>query len=101
MHHHETRINPSGIGLRKFHEGALRSPVADSWIHWLRLANSAQQNRKGCPMAIALTCPSCARELKVKDELAGRKIKCPKCGKVIAVLDKKSNSDARITAKAR
>ena len=36
-------------------------------------------------MPISLTCPSCERGLKVKDELAGRKIKCPKCSEVIAV----------------
>src|SRR5438874_2601141 len=52
-----------------------------------------------CSMAISLTCPSCERALKVKDELAGRKIKCPACGSVIAVVAKESNSEARITAK--
>ena len=36
-------------------------------------------------MPISLTCPSCERGLKVKDELAGRKIKCPKCSEVITV----------------
>ncbi len=50
-------------------------------------------------MAISLTCPSCERALKVKDELAGRKIKCPACGSVITVIAKEANSDARITAK--
>lgn len=50
-------------------------------------------------MAITLTCPSCERALKVKDELAGRKIKCPQCGAVITVIAKGANSEARITAK--
>lgn len=36
-------------------------------------------------MPISLSCPSCDRGLKVKDELAGRKIRCPKCSKVITV----------------
>jgi len=36
-------------------------------------------------MAISFSCPACDRSVKVKDELAGRKIKCPECGKVIAV----------------
>jgi predicted RNA-binding Zn-ribbon protein involved in translation (DUF1610 family) len=50
-------------------------------------------------MAIALSCPSCDHELKVKDELAGRKIKCPKCGAVIAV---RAAAETRVTAaKAR
>jgi hypothetical protein len=31
-------------------------------------------------MAISFTCTACDSDLKVKDELAGRKIKCPKCG---------------------
>jgi hypothetical protein len=51
-------------------------------------------------MTIALSCRGCGQALKVKDELAGRKVKCPKCGSVIAVLGAKADSDARITAKA-
>jgi hypothetical protein len=31
-------------------------------------------------MAIAFTCSECEKDLKVKDEFAGRKVKCPKCG---------------------
>jgi prepilin-type processing-associated H-X9-DG protein len=50
-------------------------------------------------MAIALTCPSCARELKVKDELAGRKIKCPGCATILVVPGTKAESETRITAK--
>jgi predicted Zn finger-like uncharacterized protein len=30
-------------------------------------------------MAITLTCPQCTSQLRVGDELAGKKIKCPKC----------------------
>jgi phage FluMu protein Com len=36
-------------------------------------------------MAILLRCSGCNASLKVKDELAGRKIKCPKCAVVVAV----------------
>lgn len=36
-------------------------------------------------MAIALTCSECEHDMKVKDELAGRRIKCPECGQVLAV----------------
>jgi hypothetical protein len=50
-------------------------------------------------MAISLSCPSCDRGLKVKDELAGRRIKCPGCGKPIAVPDGDDESEA-ITATA-
>src|SRR5437764_851186 len=31
-------------------------------------------------MAISLTCPKCGKGLRVKDEWAGKKIKCPQCG---------------------
>jgi hypothetical protein len=36
-------------------------------------------------MTIALSCPSCDKALKVKDELAGKKVKCPGCGEPILV----------------
>ena len=38
-------------------------------------------------MAIFLNCSSCDQKIKVRDELAGRKVKCPACGKVVAVPD--------------
>jgi len=34
---------------------------------------------------ITFTCPSCQKKLSVKDELAGKRVKCPGCGKAIAV----------------
>jgi predicted Zn finger-like uncharacterized protein len=36
-------------------------------------------------MPIALRCPGCNAALKVKDELAGRKVKCPKCAQPVPV----------------
>src|SRR5262245_6841787 len=36
-------------------------------------------------MAIAVPCPGCGRNLKVKDELAGKRIRCPDCGQVLLV----------------
>jgi len=38
-------------------------------------------------MSIRLMCPNpeCGLRLKVKDELAGKKVKCPECGGIIAV----------------
>jgi predicted Zn finger-like uncharacterized protein len=44
-------------------------------------------------MAIPFSCPSCAGELKVRDELAGRKVKCPKCGEVIPVPEEESEEE--------
>jgi|GEM_PF-2611405 len=34
-------------------------------------------------MPIRIVCPSCSAALSIKDELAGRALKCPKCGEVI------------------
>src|SRR5438128_2293503 len=36
-------------------------------------------------MAIAFACPECEHDLKVKEQLAGRRIRCPECGEVVAV----------------
>jgi hypothetical protein len=36
-------------------------------------------------MSISLTCPECSGKLKVADNLAGKKIKCPKCSAVFPV----------------
>jgi serine/threonine protein kinase len=34
---------------------------------------------------IAITCSSCQKKLSVKDGLAGKKVKCPACGAIVAV----------------
>ena len=36
-------------------------------------------------MPIRLSCPSCRKPLRIKDELSGKKVKCPSCGHVFAV----------------
>ena len=36
-------------------------------------------------MAIEARCAKCSKKLKVKDELAGKKIKCPECGAIVAI----------------
>ncbi len=36
-------------------------------------------------MPIDATCPTCGRELYLKDELAGRQIRCPQCQGVLSV----------------
>ncbi len=36
-------------------------------------------------MAIEVTCPNCSATFKAKDEFAGKKAKCPKCGGRIVV----------------
>jgi predicted Zn finger-like uncharacterized protein len=37
----------------------------------------------GAVMAINIQCPGCQKKLKVKDELAGKRVKCPACGHVV------------------
>lgn len=36
-------------------------------------------------MPISVTCPSCSKTLKAKDEYAGKKTKCPGCGTVLKI----------------
>jgi hypothetical protein len=36
-------------------------------------------------MAVELSCPACDQRLRVRDELAGRKVRCPKCRIAIPV----------------
>lgn len=36
-------------------------------------------------MSISIVCPSCQQKLKAPDAGAGRKLKCPKCGKSISI----------------
>jgi hypothetical protein len=48
-------------------------------------------------MAIAVSCPACEHEVRVKDELAGRKIRCPKCQGAVSV---PSPAETRTAAKA-
>ena len=36
-------------------------------------------------MSISVQCPACKKNLKTKDELAGKRVKCPGCGYVILV----------------
>ena len=44
---------------------------------------------------IALSCSSCGQRLSIKEEMAGRKGKCPKCGKPVQVpsLDRSAGAD--------
>ena len=36
-------------------------------------------------MALTITCSKCSHTLKAKDELAGKKVMCPKCQAIIAI----------------
>ena len=50
------------------------------------------QPRENPDMPIALSC-DCGRALRVKDELAGKKIRCPECKSILAVPAKKNETD--------
>jgi uncharacterized Zn finger protein (UPF0148 family) len=47
-------------------------------------------------MPISFSCPACDRPLKVKDELAGRKVKCPKCGEGVVVPAEEEDEKAAV-----
>ena len=36
-------------------------------------------------MSLSITCSNCDKTLKVKEELAGKKIRCPECSTAISV----------------
>ena|SRR5438132_4298869 len=36
-------------------------------------------------MSLAITCPSCQTRLRVRDQLAGKEIKCPRCSAPVSV----------------
>ncbi len=40
---------------------------------------------EGDSIMLSLACPECAKGLKVKPELAGKKVKCPQCGEAVRV----------------
>ena len=44
-------------------------------------------------MSLSVACPDCDKSLKVKDELAGKKIRCPACSSVIAIPKPASDDD--------
>jgi predicted Zn finger-like uncharacterized protein len=51
-------------------------------------------------MPVSTACSSCAAKIKVKDELVGKSIKCPKCGKVFKVAAEGETQKIAVTAAA-
>jgi predicted Zn finger-like uncharacterized protein len=49
-------------------------------------------------MPLQNACSACSTKIKVKDELVGKAIKCPKCGKVFKALADGATKDAAIKA---
>jgi DNA-directed RNA polymerase subunit RPC12/RpoP len=52
-------------------------------------------------MAISLSCASCGHKLRVKDEHAGRKIKCPECSKIFRVPEAREVEEEEIPVPKR
>ncbi len=46
-------------------------------------------------MPIDVACPACDYQLLVKDELAGRRVRCPECGKTVGVPDGEEDRPVR------
>jgi len=52
-------------------------------------------------MAIRATCGSCTSTFNARDELAGKRVKCPKCKEPMVIGQKKKRAPAATTAPAR
>src|SRR5262245_10156542 len=46
-------------------------------------------------MPVPITCPECDSRFKVKNELAGGKVRCPKCAAVLTVADEEAAAPRR------
>jgi predicted Zn finger-like uncharacterized protein len=46
-------------------------------------------------MAIQTSCPSCGHTLRVKDDLIGKRVRCPECGKAFSVEEEPHEDDDR------
>ncbi len=51
-------------------------------------------------MPISVVCSGCDKKLTVKDDLAGRRIKCPACGEAVAVPAAKTKAPKARAARA-
>ncbi|MBC8116611.1 MAG: hypothetical protein H7062_19635 [Candidatus Saccharimonas sp.] len=45
-------------------------------------------------MSIRASCDSCGKQLKVRDEAAGKRVKCPDCGSVVQIPEPDDVMDA-------
>jgi hypothetical protein len=47
------------------------------------------------PISVRCDNPDCGKSLRVKDELAGRRVKCPSCGEIVSVPDEPPDARER------
>ena len=72
----------AGVLSEETHSDALdSSPVVVALMHKLESLRSvpATSPLQGTPM-ITISCSACQKKLSVKEDLAGKKVKCPQCG---------------------
>ena len=50
------------------------------------------------PRMVSFQCASCAKQLKAKADLAGKKVKCPQCGKAVPVPGEKPTPNATLSS---
>ncbi|MBV9125512.1 MAG: hypothetical protein JO112_19360 [Planctomycetes bacterium] len=46
-------------------------------------------------MAIGVRCPACAKQLRVQEEQAGKRVKCPACGQILRIAAPRPASSAQ------
>ena len=65
------------------HDALDSSPAVEDLIHKLTSLSAASSNRppRGTAM-ITFACSACQKTLSIKEDLAGKKVKCPGCGQV-------------------
>src|SRR4051794_37382534 len=49
-------------------------------------------------MSIGVRCPGCAKKVKAKDELAGKRVKCPSCGQAVVLPSVHTSSQLEATS---
>ena len=72
------------------------SAVGTTFIRDLaqKVLKQAESRGQSSPGVIMFSCSSCGNKLKVKAELAGKKVKCPKCAQVVLVPASAGDSSA-------
>jgi ribosomal protein S27E len=50
-----------------------------------RTVSAGSTDQPAKQVSVLVTCPECEKKLKIKTGLAGKKVKCPACGKLVLV----------------
>jgi DNA-directed RNA polymerase subunit RPC12/RpoP len=74
--------------------GETEDPAVTRLVARLAHLGEARQTEAGPPM-LTFSCSACGKSLKVKAELAGKKVRCPKCSKAVPVPEGVAQASAR------